>query len=91
MEGLSAFCGGKYPGGYSQCQSDASIYGTFVQFSRYGDVDNLSHERILSRKNQWWLGPRQKVPGAETLRRQSEIIGCVKEARLGCLKSRFGR
>ncbi|GFV71787.1 hypothetical protein TNCV_778041 [Trichonephila clavipes] len=36
--------------------------------------------RLLSRNNQWWLEPRQRVSSAEPCSFQSEIVGSAREA-----------
>ncbi|GFV83807.1 uncharacterized protein TNCV_2555931 [Trichonephila clavipes] len=42
----------KCQGVHSQCRSGRLIYRPSIWFTRYGDIDNLSCDRLLSRKKQ---------------------------------------
>ncbi|GFX46502.1 hypothetical protein TNCV_4549411 [Trichonephila clavipes] len=53
--------------------------------------ENHSPDRLLSRKNQWWFGQRQRVPDVDSCSFQSEIVGGVREARPGSVKRQIGR
>ncbi|GFW92602.1 hypothetical protein TNCV_519191 [Trichonephila clavipes] len=56
-------------------QSNSSTDRPSIWFTSFGDIDNLSRDRLLSRKNQGYLGPSQRMAGAGLW--SSEIIGEV--------------
>ncbi|GFW15832.1 hypothetical protein TNCV_1545661 [Trichonephila clavipes] len=80
---MSACCEEDNPGGYSECQSDRSIDRPSIWCARrYGDLVNLSHDDLLSQKNQWSWDQDEGCWVQTSDVRQSEIFGSIKEARL---------
>ncbi|GFU85950.1 hypothetical protein TNCV_3069521 [Trichonephila clavipes] len=73
------FCGKKYQGVYSRYRCDNSTYRPAVWFTRCGDIDNLSRDRLLSRKNQCCVWDQDSLFGADT--RHSPIKNYLEHER----------